>query len=498
VNRDTHGVGKPMFSYAQLDLIKAILLLHTLKADPERLELVLELQRHLIRAIVRTELRIQRLKRKRKKVSVAPKIQVSKEAAGARKRMISSLREREQELTHLLFLWRCFGDGIAFIYQSKYSLKHLYFGGDYNVKEAAGFMTEHGKLKPGFANEYRRLLSGIMHNVPVVLSDVTNIVRHGDVCALGGADPLLMELKSSGNRNARTARQDEQRRRLADFYANDGAPQFRGAVNVRRTALKSVEVEYESIANRCIAKALQSGWRTEEPEPGLTYLACTELDDQKLEQLCLGRSKLCVMLSPTHNHLPSYPFTLSLTSANCLSFIQERFAFYVFIDMAVVKAAFARRGVYATVLMDGTSSLQITKTPADLLLGVYRVSELLFLRIATEFLSVEWFVEEYSRVFDGEVKAISAEKAQSLLGVVTEVPPGWDNVRDCYAENDADSNDSATVRQDSGKLVAPDSGLCSAAMGASEEGSKTADACRNKPGVAVPHPVGSHASAADK
>lgn len=90
-----------MLSYAQLDLVKAIFLLYTLKADPGRLELVLELQRHLIRAIVRTELRIQRLKRKRKSVSAAPKMRVSKEVASKRKEMISSLRGREKELTHL-------------------------------------------------------------------------------------------------------------------------------------------------------------------------------------------------------------------------------------------------------------------------------------------------------------------------------------------------------------------------------------------------------------
>lgn len=163
------------------------------------------------------------------------------------------------------------------------------------------------------------------------------------MCALGGEDPLLIEVKTSGNRNARTARQDEQRRFLAEFYANDGAPEFRRAVNVRRTSLTSVEVEYESIANQCIAEALQSNWCTVGPEPGLTYLACTKVDDGKLKQLCLGKSKLRVMLSATPNHLPSYPFTLSLTLANCLSFIQQRFAFYVFIDLAVVKAAFARR-----------------------------------------------------------------------------------------------------------------------------------------------------------
>lgn len=423
-----------MLSYAQLDLAKALLLLHTLKAAPERLELVLALHRHIIRAIVRTELRIQRLRKKRLLVSAAPKRQVTREVAKERKEMISSLRDREQELTHLLFLWRCFGDGIAFIYQSKYSLKHLYFDGEYKPKETAGFMTVNGRLKRGFAREYRVLVSGIKHNVPVVLSDITNIVRHGDVCALGGADPLLIEVKTSGNRNARTGRQDEQRRLLAEFYANDGAPEFRGAINVRREELTLAEVEYESIANQCINEALQSGWCTAKPEPGITYLACTRVDYEKLEQLGFGRSTFGVILSAQSNHLPSYPFTLSLTPANCLAFMQQRFSLFVFIDLAEVKSAFARRGVYATVLMDGTHALQITKTPEDLMLGTYRVSELLFSRISAEFLSVEWFAEEFSKVFDEEVMAISAEEAELLPGLISAVPAGWESVRDCYAE----------------------------------------------------------------
>lgn len=423
-----------ILTYAQLDLVKALLLLHTLKAAPERLELVMELHRHLVRAIVRTELRIQRLRRKRQIVSASPKRQVSKETAKARKVLISSLRGREQELTHLLFLWRCCGDGIPFIYQSKYSLKHLYFDQEYKPKETSGFITENGRLKRGFTPEYRLLTCAIQHNVPAVISDITNIVRYGDVCALGGNDPLVIEVKSSGNRNARTARQAEQRRLLAEFYANDGAPEFRGAINVCREALKILEIGYESIANQCIAEALQSSWSTAKPEPGITYMACTKLDEEKLDLLCRGRTTLAVMLSAQTNHLPSYPFTLSLTPTNCLAFMQERFAFYVFIDMEEVKSAFARRGVYATVLMDGTSALQITITPEDLMAGVFRVSELLFLRIATEYLSVEWFADELSRVFDGESRAMSAEEAESALGLESSVPAGWDSVRDCYAE----------------------------------------------------------------
>lgn len=115
--------------------------------------------------------------------------------------------------------------------------------------------------------------------------------------------------------------------------------------------------------------------------------------------------------------------------------MQQRLEVFVFIDLAQVKAAFARRGVHATMLMDGTFSMQITKTPDNLLLGVQRLSELLFLRIATEFQSIEWFAEEFSRVLDCEEAPITAEEAKHLPGLIYEVPVGWEGLTDCYSQD---------------------------------------------------------------
>ena len=50
------------------------------------------------------------------------------------------IRDTEDEITvlqFLLFLWRCFGDGIAFIYLDKYGLKQtLYNVHNYEAKPA--------------------------------------------------------------------------------------------------------------------------------------------------------------------------------------------------------------------------------------------------------------------------------------------------------------------------------------------------------------------------
>lgn len=88
----------------------------------------------------------------------------------------------------------------AAVHQSKYALRHLYYDADYSMKEGAGFMT--GKV--GSRREWKLLNMGIRMGVPVVLADVTNIVRHGDFCALAGEDPIPIEVKSIKNRSART------------------------------------------------------------------------------------------------------------------------------------------------------------------------------------------------------------------------------------------------------------------------------------------------------
>lgn len=414
-------------------MLRAAELLHRVKADSTRLDLVLELQRHLIRCIARTEMRVLRLRRKRSSPPPNAGQRVAREHARARKARLSALREREEQLLHLLFLWRCFGDGIAFIYQSKYSLKHTYYDGNYNVKPSAGFITEHGRLKRGFAREYRILCSGIKHNVPVVLCDLTNVIRYGDVCALGAEDTCCIEVKTSRNRNARTDRQVKLLQELTDFYANDGASVFRGIQNVQREATKTKEVDHRGVLNACIEVGLRTGWDTATPEPGLTYLACSVPDDAKFDQLGITPSTQAYLLSAQPDYLPSYPFTLSMEPVNSVALMQQAFCLMVFIELKEVKAAFARRGVKATMLMDGTHSVQITKTPDNLIMGVCRISEQMLGRVATEFLSIEWFADEMSRSFDVEQRPpMTLDEALALPGAVTEVPRGWEDAEDCW------------------------------------------------------------------
>lgn len=413
-------------------LTQAAKLLTIVKDAPDRLDIVHELQRMLIRELVRTERRIIRLKKARHRLTrIKARERLSKEKAKILKTLIKKLDERIDDLRHLLFLWRCFGDGIPAIYQSKYSLKHLFYGSNYNVKEEAGFLSG----KAGFRKEYKALCLGIRMQVPVVMSDLTNIIRHGDVCGLGGRDPVPIEMKSSTNLNARVSRQTEQLQILSNFYANDGAANFRGMPNTIRVELKNPEVTYERDLNECMLRAQSEGIAVSSPEPGLHYFSFSleyfdKFPNRIDEQLAalVSRTTLFVQLTPEPSWLPLYPFTLSMNTQNVIPFIQEDLYLAVLIDMNVMKSNFQANGIHATVMMDGIHALQICPDPSDLMKGVFRISEQLFLRVACEFQSLRWFVEEHSLVFSSAVENLDQLTPDSP-GLIYEPLPGWQGLK---------------------------------------------------------------------
>lgn len=298
-----------------------------------------------------------------------------------------------------MFLLRCFGDGIAFTYQSKYALKHLMFDEKYQAKQQPGFMSG----KKGFAREYRVLCKGIRAGVPVLLADITNIIRHGDVCALGGPDPVPIEVKSSRTKRERPQRQVSQLQALADFYGKDGADNFRGTHNVRRIELFVEEVSFEGVMNDCIHQAMLNGSAMAEPETGLWYIAVqvARLEAGReiaaLDELLLpfwGKERLLVNPTPDPTWWHMLPFTLTLDTGNTLAFIQQEVLIFVVVDLMHAKELFRQAGVHAVALFDRTWAFQISRNAEDLWAGVFRVTEQHFLRITHDFLSLRWFAEQ--------------------------------------------------------------------------------------------------------
>lgn len=87
-------------------------------------------------------------------------------------------------------------------------------------------------------------------------------------------------------------------------------------------------------------------------------------------------------------------------------------------------------------IMDGQSAIQLCIDPADLMLGVVRVSEMHFGRVALEFQSLAWFAKENAISKHEREQSLTLEEFEALPkdSYCFEIPEVWGQVRDFYAE----------------------------------------------------------------
>ena len=365
--------------------------LHALREDPSNLARLLQLQAYLVARLRQS----QRFIEKRRADLVALRRarslgRPSKQVAEALKILISDYdadikceQSRQQA-------WRCFGDGVANIYQSQHSLKQLYFNTeDGTIKPHAGSFLG----KDGFKLEWEVLKSAVESSVPCVLADLTNVIRHGDVCLLGRAEPFVLEVKS-GTKSARAFRQVADNKKVHDFFENDFAPALRGMRNVTRVALKHEELKHLASLNSCIDKALAAGFAMIEPEPGLRYIAiCHEaLEGGWHELLPTGSSNMVYSLTCEEPWHTSYPYTLSLRTEDVAKFVCGELHLVVVVSAERIKEKFAELDLVATMVMDGVHAVQLN-FQTEHGEACFFIIELKFARIATEFLSVDQFVQ---------------------------------------------------------------------------------------------------------
>jgi hypothetical protein len=377
---------------------------------------------------------------KRSKSSVSRKNELSrqekKHQVGLIKSLISSSDERLNDYKQLLFLWRYFGDAIVGIYHSTYSLKHLFYDGDYNPKPNAGFITG----KESFRQEYKSLIFAIRKGIPTVLCDLTNIVRHGDLCLMGAEEPFLIEMKSSKNTNARTDRQAEQLNMLGNFFANDGGENFRSAGPTKRVALSSSEVNYYSEVNQCLSTALNDGTCLTQPEKGLSYFSYTSQfianhsgGLKGILDRVVNETTMIVIVSPTESSLPLQSCALSFSPENTCQFIQEELHLVVLIDINEVKEQIKQHGYHALAIMDGVFSFQLMVDQDDLLQGGCRISEQMFLRIACEFQSLSWFATESAHSLKNLLELSEViEPSEENYTLNDEQFEEWGKTKDCF------------------------------------------------------------------
>lgn len=329
-------------------------LIEQVKADPfGRIELLLRLQSQLASHILRTEKGLRILKAEHLRILGLRKNRPSRDTSDYLKKEAKRLALGIDHGKHLLWIWRCFGDAIPFIYHDKYALKHmLYSIEDYSAKQSAGALS---------GNEGRRLEIGVMQTicnrgVPAMLCDLTNTLRHGDVCVMVNEDPFPIEVKASENQNSRTVRQAHNLKSLKTFLSDDEASNFRGCERVERRAMPMATAHLEDL-NHCIGQSRGKRWELVRPEGGVTYLAIRRgCDLERLKIVELGKYPSCCIWSEqieSEAWAPYYPFTLSIERASDLTALLEgRLDVIVAVDAHEIMQRFADRGLIATFMED--------------------------------------------------------------------------------------------------------------------------------------------------
>jgi len=386
-----------MIGYYRKAIIDLKSQINELSKDMSNHELLLHIQLSLLKGILNAERKITALKTERKSL-IVKRIRrgLSRRSSQALKYRISALDRRITQYQWLRYLYRSFGDAIAFLYLDKWSIKPLlYDDSTAAVKQESGHLT----AKQGLPAELGLILDAKRHKVPALLTDLTNSIRYGDVCLLGGSVPELLEVKSSHNRNRRTTRQLSRLANVQSYLKNDEGYNVRGAAFCQRVNIRTPERNYVDQLNLSIGEALKTGHAIARPEPGLHFLVQTpgaHLDyGEAFEHLI---SPVPFFLNEYKNKewwMSYYPFTLTIRNPEHLYlFVKGDLFILVIVDVGELIKLAARRQLTLTPLDDPVMAFQIEGAPGYLKEPfLLKFSQHFFTRIALECLSLDWVLD---------------------------------------------------------------------------------------------------------
>ncbi|QSL85457.1 hypothetical protein [Pseudomonas atacamensis] len=372
--------------------------------------LILKKVKEAEKAISRTKELIQKLRLE--KANDRPARERVKEI----KYLIKKLERKVERYRYIIYIWKMYVESIVFHFCDKYAVKHFLYDDKYNVKETAGYVSG----KDGIKAEIALLKAAAKSNVPAVLCDLTNTLRHGDVCLLGSNDPYPIEVKTSKKLDRRGEKQLRSIGELSAFFTKDEAENFRGAGPVRRVEHIGTERYHLSAINACISSSYEKGTSHLSPESGVHYLAITKFKKGALDQISAMYAHVFNLneYKTAMSWHPYTPFHLSLSPEHLFNFISGNLTIVVLLDLQIIKRRFKRCGMHIVFLQDENWYAQISST-GNILDGGFRVSVQSFLRIVFEFQSLTWAIKQHKKHLSSFVE----EKGN--IGRAMEVPSDW-------------------------------------------------------------------------
>lgn len=388
-------------------------LLRLIEIDPHNVQAVREINQRLIKLIFGVEEAIAHHLASKKELRKTLKLaRPSRLEADELRRKIKRIESYIRAQRDQMYVWKCFGDALAFSFLDPLSIKHMFFDtADYEVKQDAGTLSG----KSGFIAEKDVLEDALNHGVPAVLCDLTNTLRFGDICLLGGSDPYPIEVKTSPRLNQRGKRQQTKLRELRCFLQNDIAENFRGQKGRTSRVISGEQIYHTEVLNTTVQRAYAEGYATHSPEEGL-YFLCIKTDwpsgktsiDVALEEINLDAPEVFDLNHFKNGHGWAFylPFLLSIRDPeHLLDFLEGRLYIIVFVEATMLASRFEGDGWEARYRPGEMYPIQCLHGETG---AYYGVSSQFIARAALEFLSFESIVST-QKVMPTHLKEISEE-----------------------------------------------------------------------------------------
>jgi hypothetical protein len=357
-------------------------------------ELSLEIQEILIRRITYVERIIRKLKTEikeyRRELGTKRSSPLSKQEAEQIKQAVEADLYRIDRYNELIFIFKSVGDAIAHTYISKWDIKPMGF------KESPGFISG----KKGSRLERQILRRSSEKGVTVILNDLTNCLRYGDITVPRGDGPfMLVEAKSINKKqkklDQRGKRQLEAMNKINSYLASDTIRDLFGIRGpVVRFSVKEEERNHIPRLNKLIEQGLINGEAYDEVEKGLFYFVSTHSRPEKLEVILRRCKEPIVGFAHLfkYENLGYYPFTLAIKNPLALyKFYLGSLVIVVIIDSAIIRKRFEHDGFSVEIRMDEVRPIILSRQGLE---APITIGNHLFNRVFAEFLSLEWLLDE--------------------------------------------------------------------------------------------------------
>jgi hypothetical protein len=387
-----------MIAYYKPLLIRLFSTVQHIHADPFGYSReYLDIQETLIKKISYVEGRIRRLKaniRESKRLLGSKMSGLNKEGSQNVKDRVSQYHARIDEYQELLTILRWIGDALAFSLFDRWDIKPMAVH-----REHAGFLSG----KKGARRERIILRAMFRHGYIALLTDLTNCLRYGDIAVFDRKEGKwgIVEVKSGRKESPRALRQISEIQRILDYLHTDRTEKLFGTEKTIQRVPAHAKPNYNTDQlNEVLNEALVKKSSHKRVEDGLYYVAATQFDPEVLKEIsrsCKGKMIAAVVDPQAYGDFGYYPLTLSIRNPEALYMLcAGELSIIIVLDMGVVKEKLKASEIRLEALTEGRDAGLVAQSvqPGDSQPEEMKIGKYFFNRVFTEFLSIDWFVQQ--------------------------------------------------------------------------------------------------------